>query len=380
MFARRYWTDRVESAWQHRSIVWLVGVRRVGKTVLCQSLEDVEYLDCELPSVRRVLGDAESFLRSVVGKRVVLDEVHRLANPSELLKIAADHFSDVRILATGSSALQASTKFRDTLTGRKAEIWLTPMMTSDLEDFGDHDLMRRLSRGGLPPFFLAEDLPERDFQEWVDSYWAKDIQELFRLERRASFARFVELVLVRSGGMFEATKFAAPCEVSRTTITKYLSVLEATKVAHVVRPYSTHRSTEIVSTPKVYAFDTGFVAYHRGWSDLRSEDLGGLWEHYVLNELHARAHELDVRYWRSTRHHEVDFVLAPRGRPPLAIECKWSADGTGDLAGIKAFRRAYPEGENLIVASDVDRTFTRKVGELQMNYVGLQGLIQRLNS
>jgi len=29
------------------------GSRRYGKTVLCQSLENVQYFDCELPSVRR---------------------------------------------------------------------------------------------------------------------------------------------------------------------------------------------------------------------------------------------------------------------------------------------------------------------------------------
>jgi len=103
-------------------------------------------------------------------------------NPSELLKIAADHFPDIRILATGSSTLGASAKFRDTLAGRKRNLWLTPMVLADLTAFEHQDLRHRLLRGGLPPFFLAESLPERDFQEWMDAYWAKDIQELFRLE------------------------------------------------------------------------------------------------------------------------------------------------------------------------------------------------------
>jgi len=131
------------------------------------------------------------------------------------------------------------------------------MIARDLEDFGSTDLVRRLGGGGLPPYFLADEPSERDYQEWVDSYWAKDIQELFRVERHASFVRFVELLLVQSGVIFEATRFAAPAEVSRTTITNYLSVLEATRIALVVRPFSTRRSTEIVSAPKVYAFDTG---------------------------------------------------------------------------------------------------------------------------
>jgi len=50
-----------------------------------------------------------------------LDEVHRLDNPSELLKIAADHYPDLKIIATGSSTLGASDRFKDTLTGRKSD-------------------------------------------------------------------------------------------------------------------------------------------------------------------------------------------------------------------------------------------------------------------
>jgi predicted AAA+ superfamily ATPase len=167
---------------------------------LTQSLGDVEYFDCELPRVRRMIDDPEGFLQDNRGRRIVLDEIHRLERPSEILKIAADHFPDTRILATGSSTLGASAKFRDTLAGRKEELWLTPMTTDDLEDFGGTDLHHRLLHGGLPPFFLAKVLPEKDFQEWMDAYWAKDIQELFRLERRQSLKKFAELLMAQSGG------------------------------------------------------------------------------------------------------------------------------------------------------------------------------------
>ncbi len=321
--------------------------------------------------------DPESFLDEFRGRKIVLDEVHRLSNPSELLKIAADHYPDVRVLATGSSTLGASAKFKDTLAGRKAELWLTPMTSADTEDFGRSDLRHRLLFGGLPPFFLAKDLPESDFQEWMDAYWAKDIQELFRLERRHSFRKFVELLLVQSGGIFEATRFAGPCEASRTTISNYLNVLEATLVAHVVRPFSSHRPAEIVSAPKVYGFDTGFIAHQRGWRELRREDLGVLWEHYVLNEMHAYMQSREIRYWRDKRGHEVDFVLARRAGAPIAIECKWSASEF-DPANVRSFLHQYPLGAALVVARDVDRPFRRRHGDISVEFVGLRGLIERL--
>jgi len=377
MVKRPFWLNLVEQQWSRRSILWLRGVRRAGKTCLAKSLPGVEYFDCELPRVRRAMEDPEAFLAGLRRQRVVLDEVHRLPNPSELLKIAADHFPDIRVLATGSSTLGASVRFRDTLAGRKADVWLTPMIEADLKPFSNADLPHRLLHGGLPPFFLSPEPPERDFQEWMDAYWAKDIQELFRLERRASFQRFVELLMAQSGGLFEATRFAAPCEVSRSTIQNYLAVLEATSVAIVVRPFSSRRSHEIIAAPKVYGFDTGFVCAHRGWTELRREDLGRLWEHFVLNELLARTQSSVVRYWRDKQGHEVDFVFAPRRGQVLALECKWSAKDF-DPAGLRAFARNYPKARLLVVAADARPAFKREYAGQRVEFVGLNEAISTL--
>ena len=377
MVRRVYWINLIEDAWQRRSVIWLAGVRRVGKTHLCKSLPGVEYFDCELPRTRRIMDDPEGFLEGLRGRRIVLDEIHRLDNPSELLKIAADHFADIKIIATGSSTLSASTKFRDTLAGRKRDLWLTPMCSRDLARVTPSSLKRRFLRGGLPPFYLNPRMEERDFQEWTDAYWAKDIQELFRLERRDAFQKFTELVLAQSGGIFEATKFAGPCGVSRPTIANYLQVLEATFVAHVIRPFSTRRPTEIVSAPKVYGFDTGFVCYYRGWQTLRKEDMGHMWEHYVLNEMMARLQSRDIGYWRDKRGHEVDFVLAGRRKSPIVIDCKWSSDKF-ESSGLEAFRRQHPDGENFVLAADIDRPFTRKYGPLKVRFEPLEQLVKEL--
>ena len=339
----------------------------------------VRYFDCELPRVRRRIESPESFLRHNRGARIVLDEIHRLHNPSEVLKIAADHFPTTRVLATGSSTLGASARFRDTLAGRKADVLLTPMVVRDLIDFGRTDLEHRMLRGGLPPFFLAEALPERDFQEWMDAYWAKDVQELFRLEKRAAFQRFVELLLVRSGGIFEATRFARDCEVSRTTISNYLAVLEATSVAHVVRPYSEGGSAEIVAAPRVYGFDTGFVCYHRGWGELRPDDVGILLEHLLLNEVHAHGASFGVHYWRDKAHHEVDFVLLRRGGDPIAVECKGS-ERSFEAAGLAAFRRRYPRGANWLVVPEGDDAWTTTVAGMDVEVIPLGEVARALGA
>jgi predicted AAA+ superfamily ATPase len=231
------------------------------------------------------------------------------------------------------------------------------------------DIATRLLRGGLPPFLLADHDVESEFQEWMDAYWAKDIQELFRLGRRDSFLKFVELLLASSGGIFEATRFARPCEVSRPTITNYLRVLEATFIAHIVRPYSSGKTAEIVAAPKVYGFDTGFVCYFRGWTALRREDLG----------MHARLQTRRINYWRTKQGHEVDFVLTRRGGPPIGIECKWSTAEL-DVASLRAFVARYPRAEAVVVGHDVERATTRRFGDLSVKLVSLEGLISLLKA
>jgi predicted AAA+ superfamily ATPase len=385
MFINRpFWQKMIFDAWSERNIIWLMGIRRVGKTSLCKSLENIEYFDCESPRVRQLLIDPEGFLESKQDTYITLDEIHRLDNPSELLKLAADHYPRVKIIATGSSTLGASAKFKDTLTGRKNEIWLPPMLFQDMELFGNTDIRHRFLFGGLPSFFTAQQLPEKYFQEWIDAFWAKDIQDIFSVGKRFAFQKFTELLLANSGGLFEATRYSVSCEVSRQTIANYLDVLEETFVVHVIRPFSTHRPTEIVMAPKVYGFDTGFVCHAKGISELRAEDVGFMWEHCVLNEIQGQLQTRSIQYWRDRAGHEIDFILRNKKDNSItAIECKFFThqDDSAMAAlakNFKAFRRLYPQGNNFVVANNIDTSIKRQYEELSIFFVSPGDLIAEL--
>lgn len=376
MIGRPYWTQRLSTAWRSAAIVWLTGPRRVGKTVLAQSLPDAEYLDCDLPSVNERLRDPESFFRSVRSRCVVFDEVHQLPDPSRLLKIGADRFPKLKILATGSSTLAATQKFRDSLTGRKRVVHLVPVLHEELVAFGITDLRDRLLRGGLPPALLAKRLEPAFYSEWQDSYFARDAQELFRLEKRGPFLRMLELLLRQSGGMLEVSRLAGDCEVSRPTAINWLEVFQITHVIHVVRPFAKGGRREIVAQPKVYGFDTGLVCHARGWDRLRAEDCGVLWEHLVLDTLLA-ADLSKIHFWRDKQQHEVDFVV-PRGRDAVdAIECKWRPQEF-ETRGLAAFRSSYGKGRNYVVGPIEGRSYQRVQDGLELTILGPEELRRRL--
>ena len=348
MIKRPFWMNRLAAAWKQTPIVWLTGPRRVGKTVLAKSFPDAEFLNCDLPGVAERLRDPESFFRSVRQRLVVFDEVHQLPDPSRLLKIGADGFPRLKILATGSSTLAATQKFRDSLTGRKRVVELVPVLHEELPAFGVMDTRERLLRGGLPPALLAASPNPEFYAEWLDSYFARDVQELFRLVKRAGFLRVLELLMRQSGGMLDVTKLAAESQISRPAVTNWLEVYQVTHVTHLVRPFSAGGRREIVAQPKVFGFDTGLVCHARGWDQLRPEDCGVLWEHLVLDTLIA-AGAPKIHFWRDKQQREVDFVV-PRGRDAAdAIECKWKPEAF-ETRGLAAFRKQYPQGKNFVVS------------------------------
>ncbi len=236
------------------------------------------------------------------------------------------------------------------------------------------DRTRRFLHGGLPGFFLSDMRDDRDYSEWMEAFWARDILELFRLERRSSFLKFAELLMAQSGGRFNAASFAASCGVSRPTIMNYLAILEATHLVLVVRPYHGGAAKEIVATPCVYAFDTGFVAWAQGLHEIPAKEKGFFWEHLVLNELEAILQgSPGIMHWRDKEEHEVDFVLAPRGAPPIAIEAKWSADAF-EPEGMQAFRALHPGIVNLVVSANVDQPFEREMKGLAVTFCPLSAL------
>jgi predicted AAA+ superfamily ATPase len=404
MFPREFWITKIQEAWRLRSIIWLVGVRRIGKTTLVKSLSEdhkntengVEYrsllyYDCELKRNRDLIeSDVEEFWQGKENKIVILDEIHRLENPSEVLKIAADHYSNVKVIATGSSTLAASKKFKDTLSGRKIVIELRPLIEADLNAFAHNKnikkstktnalLEKRFLYGGMPENYLSDELPEYAFEEWIDSYWSKDIQELYELRSKFAFQKFMELLFIQSGGIFEASKFATDCKVSSPTISNFLHVLEETFVIDVLRPYHKRKNSEIVSAPKVYAFDTGLTCYLKGWSSLRNEDLGILWEHFVLNEFKAHLqNNADILYWRNKKKQEVDFIIKKkRSQTVIAIETKWQAKNFNP-DNLQAFRELHPEGENFLIANDIQESYTKNYTNLKVKFISLKEFILQI--
>jgi predicted AAA+ superfamily ATPase len=280
-------------------------------------------------------------------------------------------FKKIKILATGSSSLIAGEKFKDTLTGRKRNIHFLPILIEELDLFGA-DLEHRLIRGGLPPALLSKDLDLEFYGEWLDSFYARDIQELFFVEKRRPFLKAFEYLLTQNASQFEASKLAQISGVSRPTIVKYLDILELTNAITVLRPFSKNPEQEIISQPKVYGFDTGFCCYAQGLRHLGGKEYGDFLENMTLETLQAHGLSKYIKYWRTKSKLEIDFILDLEKNRVISVECKWKEKNFMPDA-IESFRRVYPQGENWIVTSD---SITRddEMKKLKFRFVNIRDL------
>ena len=375
MKPRPLWIEKIQYLWEQRSIVWLSGVRRVGKTVLCQQIPHAQYLNCDLPSIQRQLADPEFFLAQLdPAHPILLDEIHQTRDPSQILKIAADEYPTLRILATGSSTLQATKKFRDSLAGRKYSIHLVPVLWRECgSHFGISDLDRRLLNGGFPEMLLSPTPDESFFEEWLDSFFARDIQELFGVRNRTGFLNLLELICLRSGGQLEISDLAKKAGMSRPTVMSHLDAMEIAHAITRIPPYHGGGQREVVKQPRVFAFDTGLVSHIRGWEKIRDTDRGHLWEHIVFDELRTTYPRQAIHYWRDKSQREIDFVIERARGVVDTVEAKINPDAFED-SSLRYFRELYPAGENFVVCPIVEKPYTIRQAKLQVHVCGIQHL------
>ena len=269
-------------------------------------------------------------------------------------------------MATGSSTLEITKKFRDSLTGRKLQIFLPPILWNEcIEDFGIKDFDLRLLNGGLPEFLLSETKIGELYSEWIDSYYARDIQELFNVRNRVGFLKLLNFLFLQSGGIIEITSLAKESGLSRPTVMAHIEALTMAHAITLINPFFGGGKKEIVKRPKVYAFDTGFVTHVKGWAEIRDSDRGFLWEHLVLDML--RVTYGNVYYWADKDKNEIDFIVKGKEGALHTVECKINPDKFS-VGAVKRFRDYYPSGINYCICPHIKTPYKLLFKEIEVTF------------
>lgn len=348
-------------------VIILYGPRRVGKTTLSKQLlalhENSRYINCELLENKIALETTNSStLKSFFGnyRLVVLDEAQQIRDIGRILKIMADTFPEIQIIATGSSSFELGNKINEPLTGRSREYLLFPFSVSELTRIKDkiniNADLEGILRFGLYPEVYGK--PEKEAVEELSqissNYLYKDILQFENIKRPNLILNLLNALALQLGSEVSLNELSRMLGETVPTIQRYIELLEKAFVIFRLRSFSRNLRKEIAKGQKIYFYDLGIRnALIRNYNPLNiRNDAGGLWENFCIVERMKynmnRRRFVNTWFWRTYDQKEVDYIEEEGGKL-LAVEFKMKP---GRSKVNKEFLETYKEAAFMTVYGD----------------------------
>ena len=338
-------------------VILVYGARQVGKTTLVKQLlskytHEVLAISGDEPDIREIFKNSTSTqLKQYIGKHKILfiDEAQRIENIGLSLKLIVDNFSDVQVIATGSSAFELADKTSETLTGRKYVIKLYPISfeemvlhTNLIEE--KRNLEQRLIYGYYPEIVSKPNENRELLTLLADSYLYKDILLLDNIKKPKLLEKILRALALQVGNQVSYNEIANLVDANKKTVEKYIDLLEKTFVIFSLPAFSRNVRNELKKSQKIYFYDNGIRnALIGNFNSIHTRtDIGALWENFIISErlkyLNNHHIKKDFYFWRTTQQQEIDFIEEDINGL-TAYEFKWNAKKKPKFS--KTFSRAY---------------------------------------
>ena len=383
----------------------LLGPRQAGKTTLLFRLREhfqkqgvaVHYFTFEDPyTVEQVEKAPRRWLEQVVlpDRRnvVMLDEVHWLSGGGRILKLLYDTFPGVKFFLTGSVSLLLREivakmagrvllyrlfpfsfgeflrargdaflqgwhrAFRENLRRYLVEgLWkeiepLPPEARKQMEVLWEEFLIF----GGYPGVVLAETraVKTRLLSSILHMIFERDILALASVGKLRESWRVSRWFAANATGLLNFSELSKDIGVTLVTARRYVALLESAMVFTLLPPYYTNPATELKKQPRIFFFDSGLRnAFLMNFAGLAQRtDQGPLTELFVFSELvKSLPPWYELRYWRTKRKQEVDFVVVGNGEA-IPVEVKAAPLKEPKLSPpFRAFLRQYHPRRAVVV-------------------------------
>jgi hypothetical protein len=350
----------------------LLGPRQVGKTTLireCLKDKEVLFLDGDDPIVRDLLHKAgSSKLSAILGEYrwVFIDEAQRIKDIGLTAKIITDHFKDVQLIVSGSSALEINQSTQEPLTGRKFEYYLYPISWEEFEDHVGYvessaQLEERLIFGMYPDVMNNRPIASEVLRQLTTSYLYKDVLSLSGVQKPELLDKLLKALALQLGNEVSYSELGNLLEVDKATVAKYIDLLEKTFIVFRLTSFSRNMRNEIKHNRKIYFYDNGIrnaIIQNLNPFEIRA-DKGALWENFLVSERMKLQSYHDVYtnnyFWRTVQKQEIDFIEERDGRL-TAFEFKWMRRGKDKIPA--SFLNEY-NATGTIIDKENFRTFVR---------------------
>jgi uncharacterized protein len=337
----------------------LVGPRQIGKTTIVKEVIKDKGLyktaDYPNPLNSDVLEEWWNELNNSNYEILVIDEIQKINNWSDVLKKLWDASNGKKIIITGSSALLVQKGLKETLMGRyeliKAEHWnfeeakkILKLNINNYIEFGCYPgsirFLTNIDRWGD---YIRDSI--------VEPAIGRDLLQLHPVEQPALLRQIFGVAVSLPAQIISLQKIQGQLQSSSSisTIQNYLKLLGEASLVSAIEKYSEKTFRRKKSSPKLIVNDNALIrAFERPISNgIDKEKLG----RYFENIVGARFIEAgwDVYYWKD-RQLEVDYIVQGPNGENLAIEVKTSKINENDLKGLKYFTKIYPNFKPCLVS------------------------------
>ncbi len=196
------------------------------------------------------------------------------------------------------------------------------------------DYLALAVRGGFPEPSRRSSPRTRSawFANYVRAVTERDIREMVRVNAPGAAGAVLRGLAAMSAQILVTSNLASRADLPRSTVDRYVELLEAVFLVHRLPPWSRNLLTRAVRHPKVHLVDTGLLCHLLGatvetLSSPTSAAVGPVMETFVVNEIAKQG------TWSQTtvrlHHHrewngrgEADLIAEADTGRIVAFECK----------------------------------------------------------
>ena len=350
-YIRRSIEDIVLKSEKTFKSILVTGARQTGKSTVLQKLfPEKKYVPVDDPFIEEQAVEQPEMFMMLNLPPVIYDEVERAPNLFRYIKIKCDE-SDERgmFCLSGSQPLELMEGVSESLSGRIGIIELSGLSMREIK--GDSfnrsfvptmeyvqersksvkpfdNIWEVIHRGGYPELQNPEVDWSVFYSSYIKTYLERDVRSLSAVQNLDDFRKFMIAVAARTGQMINYANIADEVGKDQSTIKRWLSVLEASGIIYLLKPFSSSVLKRAIKTPKVYFRDTGLAAYLTRW--LTPETLangamsGAFFETFVISEILKSYSNrgIDYRYCvsyyrgrdkKKTSENEIDLIIEENG-------------------------------------------------------------------
>jgi len=349
--------------------VVIYGARQVGKTTLAN--EVIAKLGLKTLAIN---GDQSRYIEIISSRNLdkirslvtgyellLVDEAQRIPEIGLNLKIILDNLTWLKVLVTGSSAMDLASKISEPLTGRVWNYHLFPISWLELAAFNnpvelDARLEDRMIFGSYPELFSLEGTTQRIeyLRNLSDAYLYRDLMEFGNIKNSAKIRDLLKLLAFQVGSEVSLTELGMQLQMGKDTVGRYIDLLEKSFIVFRLKGFNRNLRKEVSKMDKIYFYDLGvrniLIDNLKGLKD--RNDVGQLWENFLMVErmklLAYRGELASAYFWRTHTGAELDYVEEKGGRL-YGYEFKF---GKGQPRIPKAWGEVYPGASYELINRD----------------------------